>query len=154
MDRSSERATGITVGRSNMSRVGEFVRFAIVGGIATAIQYALLILLVRMAAAGVIVASTIAYAASAVVNYSINRDFTFRSRRTHLDAFPKFVIVCVGGLLLNAALMLLFNEAIGLHYLLAQVLSTIATLFWNFALNRTWTFSSRGSPQRCHEETP
>ena len=123
-------------GRKHLSR---FVRFAVVGGIATAIQYAILILLVRGFGMAPTPASSIGFVLSAVVNYLLNYRFTFQSNRPHAPAAAKFALLAGAGLLINAAIMHLMVAA-GVHYLLAQVCATAVVLFWNFIGNTLWTF--------------
>jgi putative flippase GtrA len=137
-----------------MSRFEQFIRFAIVGGVVTAIQYAILIALVQGAIAGAVAASSVGFAVSALANYALNRRFTFRSSQAHAEALPKFAIVALLGLAVNASLIWLFHIPVGLHYLLAQVLATGGTLLWNFTLNRIWTFSPSSLPHYHHKETP
>lgn len=126
-----------------MTIAGQFIRFAIVGGFATSIQYAVLIALVQGAAINAVIASSVGFALSAGINYALNRRITFRSNRPHAKASPRFAAVAAAGLAVNAGLIWVFHVAAGLHYLLAQVLATIGTLLWNFALNRAWTFAAR-----------
>jgi putative flippase GtrA len=121
-----------------------------VGVIATAIHYAILIVLVQGGFAATVSASSIGFAASVLVNYALNRSFTFRSRRAHADALPRFMIVALIGLGLNGSLVWLFHVSVGLHYLLAQVLATAGTLFSNFVLNRTWAFPQASLSQYPH----
>jgi putative flippase GtrA len=137
-----------------MSPFEQLIRFAIVGAIATAIHYAILIALVQGALAGPVAASSFGFAVGALASYTLNRNFTFRSSRAHLDAVPKFAIVALLGLSVNASLIWLLHAAVGLHYLLAQVLATGGTLLWNFTLNRIWTFSRPTLPHYRHKETP
>ena len=125
--------------RSTRTHLSRFVRFALVGGIATAIQYALLILLVRGFAMAPTPASSIGFVLSAVVNYLLNYRFTFQSSRPHAPAMAKFGLLAGAGLLINAAIMHLMVTA-GVHYLLAQVCATGVVLFWNFIGNTLWTF--------------
>lgn len=120
----------------------QVIRFVIIGGVATSVQYAILIVLVRFASSEPVVASTIGFAISAVLNYLANRRFTFRSRARHGDAVPRFVLVALVGLLINASILAVLHDAMGLHYLVAQVAATGATLMWNFWFNRIWTFAS------------
>ena len=134
-----------------MSRFEQFMRFAMVGGIATAMQYVILVVLVHAGLAGAVAASSIGFAASSLANYALNRSFTFRSSKAHSDALPRFFVVAMLGLALNAGLMWLFNVLIGIHYLIAQVLATGGTLLWNFALNRIWTFSRTSLAQYPHQ---
>lgn len=116
-----------------------FVKFAAVGGIATAIQYAVLILLVRGVGMAPTPASSIGFVLSAGVNYLLNYRFTFQSDRPHGPAAAKFAVLAVTGLLINAAIMRLTIGA-GVHYLIAQVCATAVVLFWNFIGNSLWTF--------------
>jgi putative flippase GtrA len=123
-------------GRTHLSR---FARFSLVGGVATAIQYALLVVLVRGFGTAPAPASSIGFVLSAGVNYLLNYRFTFRSDRSHGPAAAKFALLAVVGLLINAAIMYLMIGA-GVHYLVAQVCATGVVLLWNFIGNSVWTF--------------
>lgn len=123
-------------GRTHLSR---FVRFTVVGGVATAIQYAILILLVRGFGMAPTPASSIGFVLSAGVNYFLNYRFTFHSDRPHGTAAAKFGLLAATGLLINAVIMHLMTAA-GVHYLIAQVCATGVVLLWNFAGNTMWTF--------------
>jgi putative flippase GtrA len=125
-------------GRTQLSR---FVRFCIVGSVATAIQYALLLLLVRGFGVAPTPASSIGFVLSAAVNYLLNYSFTFKSNRPHGPAAAKFGLLAGSGLLINAAVMH-FMVVAGVQYLLAQVCATVVVLFWNFIGNSLWTFGA------------
>ena len=116
-----------------------FLRFTIVGGIATAMQYALLVLLVRGFRMAPTPASSIGFVVSAVANYLLNYRYTFQSHRPHGPAAMKFALLAGAGLLINAAIMHLMVGT-GLQYLLAQACATAVVLFWNFIGNSVWTF--------------
>jgi putative flippase GtrA len=124
--------------------VSRFLRFALVGAVATAIQYAILIALVRAGLTGPTVASCIGFVVSAGANYSLNYRFTFRSSHSHAPAVLKFVLLAGAGLLLNAGLMRLLT-VMGWNYILAQVCATGVVLLWNFFGNSLWTFSARAA---------
>lgn len=124
----------------NLNRhFSRFVRFLLVGGIATGIQYAILILLVRGFSVAPTPASCAGFVLSAITNYLLNYRFTFRSRRPHGPAAAKFGVLAGAGLLINAGIMH-WSVAAGVQYLLAQVLATGVVLFWNFIGNTLWTF--------------
>jgi len=126
-----------------MGPLEQFFRFAIVGAVATGLQYALLVLLVEFADAAPVLASSVGFTVSAFVNYAMNRRFTFDSGRPHGEALPRFLLVALVGLALNGGLVWLFHVPLRLHYLLAQVIATLGTLVSSFALNRAWTFAAR-----------
>jgi putative flippase GtrA len=119
-----------------------FVRYLAVGGISTAIQYVLLILLVRAFGMAPTPASTIGFALSAIVNYLLNYSFTFQSDRPHGPAAAKFAVLAGSGLVINAIIMHLLVTAGG-RYLIAQVCATAVVLFWGFVGNTIWTFGVR-----------
>jgi len=119
---------------------GAFSRFVLVGAVATAAQYLLLVALVDLFGSSAILASAISYAASTLLNYALNRRFTFSSQRAHGIALPRFLLVAATGLGLNTGIMWLLTAGVGLYYLLAQVFATGVVLVWNFVLNNYWTF--------------
>ena len=134
-------------GRSHLSR---FLRFCTVGGVATAIQCAVLILLAHAFRMAPTPASSIGFVLSAGVNYLLNHRFTFRSNRPHGAAVAKFALLAGTGLLINAAVVHLM-VGVGVHYLIAQVCATVLVLFWNFIGNSVWTFGVE--PVREHTRT-
>ena len=120
---------------------GQLVRFAGAGTAATATHYVTLILLVELSGMNPTVASVIGYGASWVVNYSLNYRVTFKSARPHREALGRFVSVGIVALLLNSTVMATAT-AVGLYYLLAQVLATSLVFCWTFTCNRLWTFAA------------
>lgn len=137
---------------SGERHLARFLRFALVGGVATAIQYALLLVLVRGFAMAPTLASSIGFVLSAAVNYLLNYRFTFRSARAHGPAAAKFAALAGLGLLINAAIMRLMVGA-GIQYLLAQVCATAVVLFWNFIGNSLWTFGVKRVDDRVEKRT-
>jgi putative flippase GtrA len=130
----------------------QFARFLIVGGIATALQYAILF---ALTAAGIqpLVASSIGFVASAVANYTLNRRFTFRSDVKYVTGLERFSIIAGVGLALNAMVMAA-GISLGIHYVPSQVVATAVVLLWNFQVNRLWTFSGQAALRRSARETP
>ena len=118
----------------------QFFRFVIIGGLATAVQYVLLVVLVH-AGMHAVLASSIGFAISAVVNYLLNRRFTFGVEVKHARALPRFLLVALSGLACNGLLLALFVGPAGLHFVPAQLIATAGTLVWNFVLHRAWTFT-------------
>ena len=120
----------------------QFLSFATVGVFGTATHYATLIAGVSLGVDPVI-ASALGWSLGAVVNYSLNYRFTFRSELSHRQAAPRFALVAATGLLLNTLLMTVEVGPLGLHYLVAQTFATGTILCCNFVLSRTWAFRER-----------
>lgn len=123
--------------------LAQFMRFALVGGLCTGIQYALLAVGVEWLGLGAVTASTAGYLLSAIVNYLLNRRFTYGSNAPHKRLALRFVIVLVSGLALNALFMQLLHGYLQWHYVVAQLLATVGNLLWNFCAHRWWTFSRK-----------
>jgi putative flippase GtrA len=119
-----------------------FSSFLVVGAVCTALQYLILVLLVQIAAVGATLASSIGFAISSVLNYALNYRFTYRATTRHASSAPRFVVVNLAGLALNAAIVYAGVEMAGLHYVVAQVLATGIVLVWNFLVNLKWSFSN------------
>jgi putative flippase GtrA len=118
----------------------KFLRYALVGAVGTAAHYALLIALVQAGGVAPVPASTAGAILGAILNYVLNHRYTFASRRRHRVALPRFATLAVFGTVLNAALLAGLVNGLGMHYLIAQLLATLAVLGVTYLGNRTWTF--------------
>jgi len=117
----------------------QFVRYAGAGVVGTAAHYAVLVTLVQFAQTGAVAASTAGAIVGAGINYFLNHRFTFASGQSHRRALPRFAAVAAAGIALNA-LVLAAVLALAPHYLVAQVVATLAVLLAGYLVNRTWTF--------------
>jgi len=117
-----------------------FVRYGLVGALATAAHYALLVVLVEWVHLPAWIGSGLGAALGAQVAFFGNRRFTFDHRGALGPAWLKFQGTAVVGALLGMAIVA-GGVALGWHYLLAQVLATLAGLVVTFLINRRWTFS-------------
>ncbi|MCA1441643.1 GtrA family protein [Ensifer sp. IC4062] len=118
-----------------------FVRYFAFGTIAASLQVATLAFLVEIAGMGEVYASTVAFYFAVVVNYFLQRHYTFRSSEPHRLALPKFVAVSTIGAGINA---LAFGLLVTLmHYVVAQCLSLLLVFSVNYSLSKTLIFRRR-----------
>lgn len=127
---------------------GRFAVYACVGAIGTATQYAILVAMVRSGWASPAVGSMAGATIGAIVNYTLNRRFTFRSSSNPLSTAPKFAVIALLGVLTNGGCMKLLAAIAGLNYLIAQLMTTALVLGMTYGLNSAWTFNAVGKP-RC-----
>jgi putative flippase GtrA len=118
----------------------QFLRYAGAGAVGTALHYAVLIALVQLARTDAVAASTAGAVCGALVNYALNRRYTFASAAPHARALPRFALVAAAGVALNALVMAAVLALAGPHYLVAQVVATGAVLAAGYLANRAWTF--------------
>lgn len=122
--------------------LGQFSRFTGVGCMSAIGHYGLLIALVQLAGTDAVLASAAGAVLGAVINYILNYRWTFRSTRRHRESVVRFAVVAVVGLGLNTLFMWIGVDLLRLHYLPAQILTTILVLLWSFSANRLWTFGT------------
>jgi len=155
----------VNFARANSKEGTRFLKFATVGMLGTVIDFGGLNLLILIFGFSKILANTCSFTVAVFSNFIWNRLWTFpeASDRPIVPQLIQFILVNIGGLLLNQAIFLsldalVLGEAgalaapmatlalgIGLaHYKLAYNLSkaiaTIFVLFWNFGANRLWTY--------------
>ena len=118
-----------------------FWRYALVGGVATAAHYALLIAWVEVGHGAAWLGSGAGAVLGAQVAYALNRAFTFMHRGAIAVSWPRFQIVAALGALLGMAIVAGVVR-LGGHYLLGQVLATGIAMVLTYAINRRWTFAT------------
>lgn len=136
-----------------------FLKFAVVGTIGFIVDFGLLFLLKEWVGIKVTVfANTISFCAAVISNFILNRYWTYPDSRSKRIRFqlPQFTLVSVIGLALNNTIVhlleipfdTLLNDSF-LHltnrgYIPAKIVATVVVLFWNFFINRYWTYNDVG----------
>lgn len=115
------------------------LRYGLVGALATAVHYLVLIGCVEGAHWPAWLASGSGAVVGAQVAYAGNRWFTFAHTGAVSASWPRFQATAVLGALMGMAIVAL-GVWLGLYYLFAQMLATGLGLLLTFAINRHWTF--------------
>ena len=124
-------------------RVAQPVRFLVVGAAGYGVNLAAFAGLV---AAGVryVAASVASYLVSNVLMYLGNRYFTFRlGHKGFWAAYARYMIVGLVVAAMNAAVLAVLVEGLGLDETLAQALSLLAVTPPAYVLFKRWTFRLR-----------
>ena len=137
----------VTVLRANGEEIGRFLRFAVVGASGTLIDFAILNALILQFGFAKLAANTVSFGTAAFWNFLGNRLWSFPEsrKRPFLSQMARFFIVSLGGYVINQALFLgtskyVFGGLGTLGYNLAKAVATVVVLFWNFGINRVWTY--------------
>jgi putative flippase GtrA len=128
-----------------------FIKFAGVGGVATALQYLMLVGFVQLLSVAPLPASMGSYLASAGFNYWANYHFTFAATSPHRKSLPRFAIVAGVGLIINALIFYTCHSGMDFMYFLAQIVATVFVLFWNFFAHHFWSFADGAKCERVPE---
>lgn len=125
--------------RRLLSQISAFVA---VGGLATALHYAVLIGLKEAFAVPAVPATLAGYVCGGLLSYVLNRRHTFETTRDHAAAVWRFALVATVGFGLTWALMKSLVDHFGAPYLPAQMVTTGLVMIWNFIAHRFWTFAA------------
>lgn len=135
--------------RSN-STVAQFIRYVIVGGGATVIQWGLLVLLKEFCGLNANTANAIGFIGGMIFNYLISTIWVFDKSTVKNKGveFIAFAMIGVVGLGINQGFIWLFDKTFaerhifsGLlpadkYYLVGQVFATGISFFWNFFVRK------------------
>ena len=133
--------------------VAEKIPFAITGLIATSINWGLYVLLVDDYLP-YMWATVVAYSSSVILNFFMQRYFVFELRRSVRSAFAWSMLVSLGGLLLDAALIYSFHNWIIFsdeEWIIKGVVTGMV-FFYNFYLKRL-VFEGRRSKRTQGQES-
>lgn len=148
-----------------------FAKFLLVGTLGFLIDFGTLMFLVEVVdvpsrvadltgyarTIGLVLANTVSFTLAVLSNFTLNRYWTYPESRTKRKRvqLPQFVVVSVVGLLLNNLILALthtpFDHLLAMvefvpdaidGYVPAKIVATVVVLFWNFFINRYWTYGN------------
>jgi putative flippase GtrA len=110
------------------------------GGIATASHYGVTIASVELLGIAPILATMLGFAVGSVIKYWLNYSVAFQSRARHGRAVARYVIALLALLALNTLVFALLQRGTGMHYVIAQALTTILLIPPGYVIHRLWVF--------------
>jgi putative flippase GtrA len=122
-------------------QITQFIRFGLTGGLASLVNYVLVILLVEFTRIHPLDANIIGFSCGFVVSFVGNRYWTFPgTRRTMSSALPRFFLLAAINFILNQSLFYLLLRFTKLHYTLSLLLVIITLAFFTYFLSKFWVF--------------
>lgn len=121
--------------------VRQFVKFAIIGATAFAIDMAGYSILTRLFSIQHILAKVMSFFCASYYSYEFNSRWTFRRsdlRGKKLLA-KSYVVQCIGASI-NASGLYLFFDRLGYHEFLSLIIATFFSTIWNFIMNKFWVY--------------
>ncbi len=115
-------------------------KYAAVGAMSAVVDFGVLFVLTDWFGVYYLVSATASFILSAIVNYTLNRNWTFRSNGQRRKQVPIFLTIAILGILLNNNIMYVSVEHWHLHYLWAKVIAAAIVTIWNFFGNKYLTF--------------
>jgi putative flippase GtrA len=135
-----------------------FLKFAIVGTVGAVVDFGVMNLTSRLFGFSLVLAGTISFIAAILSNFTWNRYWTYPDSRSKAlgRQLIQFSVVSVAGLIIRIPVLVLLEPIahrifllFGFSNLTTEFLSknftlavaVIIVMFWNFFINRYWTYN-------------
>ena len=149
--------TWTTTNRKELTR---FLKFAVVGTIGAIVDFGILYILHAVLGWNLALSNTISFTCAVVSNFIWNRYWTYPDSRSKpiSSQLVQFFIVNIVGWAINTGILLALNKPLTvlvenldivataetahkIGYNAAKVFATGVVMFWNFFINRLWTYN-------------
>ena len=125
---------------ARLAQLWELIRFSWVGALTLSIYASELWLLDRFCSLPTWLDATLAYGPCLVVNYLLHKTFTFRSDKQHRIAGPRYLVIQLGGMGINTAVIWLGVDLMHWPFLLAQFVALATLSLWSYLGQKLWAF--------------
>lgn len=128
------------------------MKFGVVGVIAFAIDYGLMVLLTEVFGVNYLISATISFAVSVTFNYFASMRYVFKHKEgmSKRREFIIFVVLSLIGLLINDLIMWVGTGLFGISYLITKLVATFIVMVWNFVTRKI--FLDAGDDRTTEEE--
>jgi putative flippase GtrA len=120
----------------------EFLRYAIVGGMAFCIDIAVLFILTEYYHVYYLLSNIFAFSMGLLTNYILSIIWVFHNRQLK-NTKQEFIFFAIIGLLgLGIGQFLLWSFTVcGLYYLYSKIIATVVVFLWNFIVRKKFLFT-------------
>lgn len=126
---------------SLQARIAELIRFGSVGVACAGIYFVLLAALTRFFDLPMALRAACSYVPCMLANYLLHRSFTFQSDKRHSHGGPRYVVVQLGGMLINSGVLWLGVDRAAWPYVPVQLVALGMMASWSYLGQKLWTFS-------------
>ncbi|NLG49117.1 MAG: GtrA family protein [Chloroflexi bacterium] len=131
----------------NRAEAIRFIKFGIVGAIGAMVDFGILNLGIQVFGLEKWLANTFSFAAAVLSNFTWNRLWTFPESRAQplFKQLFQFLLVNMVGYVINQLIFLSLDRWVfdgwgAWGYNLSKAIAIGVVLFWNFGINRIWTY--------------
>jgi len=124
------------------------IRFGIIGGLSTAIDFAILNVLVIFFSFNVYFAATISFILAVSNSFYWNKKWTFNGflkNKSTSNLYLGYFLVNLVGLGLNTLILFTLIQGFSLWYNFAKIFAAIIVFFWNYFASKRWVFNPSSS---------
>lgn len=125
-----------------MNIISYFIKFCMVGFLGFLTDLTVTFTLKNKVKVNKYVANSIGFMCGCVINYSLNKLWTFNDDNADIiNQFARYVTISVGGLLISNLLIYLLTTKMKANFFVAKISSVVIVSIWNFVMNYCFTFS-------------
>lgn len=120
-----------------------FLKFALVGISGVFVNMIIYYMLVQ---GGIYVpfAGGLAACVAMCSNYILNETITWKEIKLNRSkTFLKFIMTSFVGIGISVVCIQILNVNLGVHYMLSNAMGIIAAMFWNYQINKRWTWEEK-----------
>jgi len=143
----SSAARARALAQEHRSEVVRFLKFGVVGAIGSVVDFGVLNLGIQVFGLAKWLANTFSFFAAVLSNFTWNRLWTFPESRDRPlgPQLGQFFVVNLVGYAINQAIFLSLDRYVfapwGVWgYNISKAIAIGVVLFWNFGINRVWTY--------------
>ncbi len=130
------------ISNPNAALLNQSLRFVFSGGLATATHWLLMIVMLKVGTAAA-TATALGALVGAVVNYVLQREVTFKSKRGHRSALLRYLSVCALLWFANLIVFLILYHTVLPAPMYAQAITTGVVAFLSYILYKRVVFNDR-----------
>lgn len=112
--------------------IKQILRFLVVGGTATVIDYSIFAILTQFLNIHYLVAQVISFTISLMFNYVASTKWVFNANKQNKKQIIIFVVLSVIGLGINSLLLFIGVDLMSIHELIAKLFATAIVMIYNF----------------------
>ena len=121
----------------------QFSTFALIGVESTILNYLVFILLFKSFLLNYLLAASIGFTSGVLFGFIFNKIISFRSKKTLLSVFPKYLSIYFFSLIVNLVLLNLFVESLRLEPIISNIIIAPLIILLNFFGTKIIAFENK-----------
>ena len=123
--------------------IERIAKFGMVGFLCFFIDFSLTYLFKEKLKFNKFTANAIGFLFSVVINFTLNRIWTFHSNTADIELqFMKFISIASFALIINSVIIYILNVKIRINFYLSKLIAVFIVMFYNYSMNALFTFTS------------
>lgn len=118
--------------------IEQMIKFGFVGFLCFFIDYGIMVFLTEIVKINYLISSGCSFSVSVIVNYILSIKYVFDADKNanKFKEFFIFLILSIGGLIINQIVMWVAVDGIGIHYMVSKIGATAIVMVYNFVTRK------------------